>query len=319
MSQILAVFGATGQQGSSVITHVLNTPELSSRYKIRAITRDIDSSKARDLRSRAVEVITGDVTDRSSLETALTDVHTVFVMTPQSFGPDALETEFNQVKTIADVALDKGVTYIIYSTLPSVREVSSGKYTSLTAFDAKAKAEAHIRDLPIKSAFYSPGSFMENFLGPSALVPHQADDGTYVLARHVSPHSQFPLINATSDTGKFIGAVLASPSEFEGKRICAATSLYSMDEIASTLSDVTGKKVVYKQVSLEESIENIKACFPAFLAGIVEIVTELFSYQQKFGYFGPGTQESVALAVNTVQDKLTTLEEFLKVHEFHLH
>lgn len=318
MSQVLAVFGATGQQGSSVITYVLNDAELSNQYKIRAITRDTGSDKAQDLQSKGIEVVVGDVTDRSSLLTALMNVHTVFVMTPQSFGPDALETEYNQVKTIADIAIDNGVSQIIYSTLPPVCEVSHGKYTSLTAFDAKARAEAYIRNLPIKSAFFCPGSFMENFLGPSALIPQETDDGTWVLARHMSPQAETPLIDATSDTGKFVGAILANTSQYEGKRICAATALYSMDEIARIMADVTGKKVVYKQVSLEESTKSISDCFPPYLAGIARIVTELFDYQQDFGYFGPGTQESVSLAVGTVKDKLTSFEEFLKTHNFRL-
>jgi uncharacterized protein YbjT (DUF2867 family) len=43
MSKILAVFGATGQQGNSIIIHVLNDAVLSQAYSIRAITRDVNS------------------------------------------------------------------------------------------------------------------------------------------------------------------------------------------------------------------------------------------------------------------------------------
>lgn len=43
MSKILAIFGAAGQQGSSVLNHVLNDPELSQEYSVRAITRDVNS------------------------------------------------------------------------------------------------------------------------------------------------------------------------------------------------------------------------------------------------------------------------------------
>lgn len=71
MSKILAIFGATGHQGSSVINHVLNNPVLSTKYTIRAISRDISSEKAKQFKER-VEVIQGDVEDRSSLEIALT-------------------------------------------------------------------------------------------------------------------------------------------------------------------------------------------------------------------------------------------------------
>ena len=49
MSKTLVVFGATGQQGASVVDFVLNDPELSQLYKIRAITRDVNSPKAKEL------------------------------------------------------------------------------------------------------------------------------------------------------------------------------------------------------------------------------------------------------------------------------
>jgi hypothetical protein len=113
-------------------------------------------------------------------------------MTTPSFGPDGLEIEYNSGKTIADVAVKKGAKYIIFSTLPPVREISGGKYTQVTPFDAKAKAEQHIRGLPIKSAFCALGSFMENFQSQPFLAPRQARDGTRVMARHVSPKTQFP-------------------------------------------------------------------------------------------------------------------------------
>lgn len=162
MSKVLAVFGATGQQGGSIIDYVLNDPELSSKYKIRAITRDVNSEKAKQLQEK-VEVVQGDVLNRATLETALTGAHTVFAMTTPSFAPDGLKVEYNSGKTIADVAVEKGAEYIIFSTLPPVKEISGGKYTKVAPFDAKAKAEQHIRGLPIKSAFFSPGAFMENY------------------------------------------------------------------------------------------------------------------------------------------------------------
>jgi uncharacterized protein YbjT (DUF2867 family) len=93
MSQTLVVFGATGQQGSSVVNYVLKDPELSQNYKLRAITRDVNSEKAKQFKEKKVEIVHGDVLDRTSLEIALTGAHTVFAVTTPSFGPDGLEIE----------------------------------------------------------------------------------------------------------------------------------------------------------------------------------------------------------------------------------
>ena len=86
MSKVLAVFGATGRQGASLIDYVLNDLELSPKYKIRAVTRDVNSEKSKQLKEK-VEVVSGDVLDRASLEKALTGAHTVFSMTTPSLAP----------------------------------------------------------------------------------------------------------------------------------------------------------------------------------------------------------------------------------------
>jgi uncharacterized protein YbjT (DUF2867 family) len=309
MSKILVVFGATGQQGGSVVNYVLNDPELSQKYKIRAITRDVNSEKAKQLKEK-VEVVYGDVLDRASLETALAGAHTVFALTTPSFSSDGLEVEYNSAKTIADVALEKSAEYIIFSTLPSVQEISGGKYTKASHFDAKAKAEQYIRSRHVKSAFISLGFYMENFQSIPFLRPRKAADGTWVLARHNSPKAQLPLINATGDTGKFVGAILAEPDQYEGKTFCAATALYSLEETVAILSKATGKTVVYQQVSLE----NFRQSLP--FAG--DLLAEAFSYMEEFGYYGPDSKKLVAWAAENARGRLSTLEEYLEAHPLQL-
>lgn len=305
MSKILAVFGATGQQGGSVINYVLNDQELSQKYKVRAITRDVNSAKAKELDER-VEVVQGDAFDLASLETALADVHTVFAMTTPAFGPDAFDVEYNSAKRIADVAVEKGVQYIIFSTLPSVTEISGGKYTKIVPFDAKAKAEQYIRGLPVNSAFYRPGSFMENFHSQPFWAPRQAPDGTWVISTHMSPQTRLPLIDAVGDSGKFVGAVLAEPEKFQGTTLSAATRLYSLEELAATMSKVTGQKVVYEQITPEEFAKQVPV--------MTEIFVEAFQYYEEFGYFGPDSESLVAWAAENARGKLSTLEEFLEAH-----
>lgn len=57
MSKILTVFGATGNQGGSVIEAVLADPALSQEYKIRGVTRDVSKAAARALAAKGVEMI----------------------------------------------------------------------------------------------------------------------------------------------------------------------------------------------------------------------------------------------------------------------
>lgn len=306
-TKILAVFGATGQQGRSVIDAVLNDPDLSQLYKIRAITRDPSSAKAQELRKK-VDVAQGDLLDKSSIQEALKGVNYVFAMTPPAFGPGAFDTEYNGGKDVADAAVAAGSEYIILSSLPNVTEISKGKYTKVTGFDAKAKVEEYIRTLPIKSAFFLPGSFMQNF--QSIMAPRKLDDGTYAIARHVSPKTQLPLIDTVDDTGKFVGAILAAPDKYQGKAMCAATALYTMEDIARIIGEKSGKTVVYKQIPVEVFRKNLPPWG--------DVLVEMMNYQQDFGYYGPSSENLVAWAAENARGKVNTFEQYLSNHPLQL-
>lgn len=309
MSKLLAVFGATGNQGSSVIQSVLNDPELSKQYRIRAITRDVSSPKAKTLPS-SIEVVAADTSNPASITSALADVHTLFLMSTPAFGPNAIDEEFQTVKTTVDIAVTAGVKCIIFSTLPPVTQISSGKYTRVTPFDAKAKAEEYIRSLSpkISSAFYCPGSFMENFLQPAAVgIRKLENEEKWVMERHVSGKTQLPLIAAIEDTGKFVGAILADPEKFEGKTLRAMEKWYSLEEIVEKLSEATGKKVEYRQVELKEQVEEM-----GFWEGMF---VEYFGYLEEFGYFGPGQEKELEWSRGVARGELFGFEKWLERKE----
>ncbi|KAF5873065.1 putative hscarg dehydrogenase protein [Botrytis fragariae] len=309
MSKILAVFGATGQQGSSIIHNILNDASLSQQYTIRGITRNTTSPASQTLAEK-ISMIHGDITDSHSLRTALTNVHTVFIMTPPDFSSNAVEIEYHNGKTIVDVAIEMGVQYIIFSTLPHVSALSQGKYTKVTAFDAKAKIEQYIRSLPIKSSFISLGSFMQNFQVQTFLAPRAAADESWVISRHTSSKMPFPLLDAVGDAGKFVGAILASPDKYQGETFCAAAKIYTLEEIIAALSKSSGRTIVYEQVSAE----TFKSSIP-FAA---DMFAEYFSFCEEFGYWGPGSEEKVMWAIENARGKLATLEEFLEAHPYQL-
>ena len=310
MSKVLAVFGATGQQGSSVIANVLADPELSKEYKIRAITRDVKTEKLKHLHDK-VEIVQADVTDPASVDKALEGAHTTFLMTTPSFTENAVEDEFKTGKSLADSAVKQGLKYIIFSTLPPVAKITQGKYTTVTPFDAKGKIEGYIRTLPIQSAFVSLANFMENFEKVPFLAPRKSEEeGIWVLARHVSPKTGFPLIDAIGDSGKFVTAVLAEPEKFAGQILHAAEAVYTFEEIAAAFSKATGEKVVYRQLPREEYRKTIPFAPDLWL--------DAFTYDEEYGYFGPGTEELVAKTLEHARGRLTTFDEYLEKHPFKL-
>lgn len=301
MSKILAVLGATGNQGGSIANYVVSDPVLSKEYSVRALTRDPQKTESQNLASKGMKVAAADVDDIESLKKAFVGAHTVFSVTTTIYDDQTKEREVCQGRTVADAAVAAGVQYLIFSTLSSPALVSQGKYKNAVHFDSKYEVEQYIRTLPIKSAFFAPGTFMQNFIG--GMSPRPAGDGTYALTNIVTPDTTWSMIDIT-DTGKYVAAILAEPENFEGKILSAATKLYTTNELVKIISDVTGKTVKYNQIPPD--------VFKEFLPpAAAENLAEMLLYIQDFGYFGPDTREKVDWTAKMAKGKLTTFEEFI--------
>jgi uncharacterized protein YbjT (DUF2867 family) len=66
--KIIAVVGATGAQGGGLVRAMLADP--AGALTARALTRDTDSDRARDLASRGAEVIEADLDNETSVRKA---------------------------------------------------------------------------------------------------------------------------------------------------------------------------------------------------------------------------------------------------------
>lgn len=152
---------------------------------------------------------------------------------------------------------------------------------------------------------------MENFHTPTFLPPRRSDNDTWVISSHGSSQVRLALVDATNDTGKFIGAILAEPDKYEGKTLLAATVIHSLEEIAAIMSNATGKNVIYRQIPLEE----FQKALPPFA---VNLYSEGFSFLEEFEYFGPGTDELAAWSVENARGKFSTFKEYLEAHPLQL-
>src|SRR3982074_3135606 len=100
--KLIAVIGATGQQGGGV----LRALQASNQFKVRALTRNPD--KHREL---ADEVVEADLDRPETLKTAFEGVHGVFLVTTSSLeGTD----ERKQGTAAVQAAKDAGVKHFIW-------------------------------------------------------------------------------------------------------------------------------------------------------------------------------------------------------------
>ena len=101
--KIVVVFGATGNQGGSVINSVLGDPKTASEFKIRGITRDPSKPNAQALTARGVECVAADINSRDQIRSALQGAYAVFAVTNYWEKMDA-ELEKTQGRNVADMS-----------------------------------------------------------------------------------------------------------------------------------------------------------------------------------------------------------------------
>jgi uncharacterized protein YbjT (DUF2867 family) len=76
-SKLFVVFGATGAQGSSIVSTFLSEPG----WRVRGVTRNPGSSASQNLAALGVELVKADLDDPASLAPAVDGANAVFAMT----------------------------------------------------------------------------------------------------------------------------------------------------------------------------------------------------------------------------------------------
>ena len=135
--KLLTIFGATGNQGGSVLDAVLARPALQEKYSLRAITRDPTSGKSKALSDKGVEMVKADLDDLESLKTAVKGSYGVFGVTDFWSIMDK-EREIKQGKNLFEACKSQGVTHFVFSALPYAEKITNGVLKHVDHFDSKA-------------------------------------------------------------------------------------------------------------------------------------------------------------------------------------
>src|SRR5258708_35864511 len=108
--KVIAVIGATGQQGGGVVRAL----QARGQFKVRALTRNPDKQ-----REFAEEVVEADLDKPEILKAAFEGAHGVFLVTNFYGGAD----ELKQATAAIRAAKNAGVKHFIWSTLPDVEAI----------------------------------------------------------------------------------------------------------------------------------------------------------------------------------------------------
>jgi len=303
MSKLLTVFGATGNQGGSVIKSVLAHSQLSKIYKIRGVTRDASKPAAVALKEKGVEVVTADMNDKQSVHDAIKGSSVVFGVTNFWEKMDG-NVEFEQGKLLADASKEANVERFIFSSLPYVSKETNGKLSGMTHFDSKAKVEEYAREIGVPGTYFMPGPFMsfmfDNF--------KKDESGAYAISTPIDPKAQVHLIDVKEDAGNFVAAVLLQLPETLNKRVLGTAGTITPTQLVEDFKAATGKDAKLVHISYET--------FKSFLPPpVADELTENMQLIESPGYYvgepESAVQESIDLVVKAGLHKPTTWKEYV--------
>jgi uncharacterized protein YbjT (DUF2867 family) len=233
MSQklVVVVTGATGKQGGAVVKNLLERG-----HEVRAVTRNTDSAKARELANTGVTLVRASLEDTAALRKALEGATSLFAMTtPYEAGARA---ETRQGISAADAAKAAGV-HLVYTSVGS-----ANRHTGVPHFESKYEVEKHIARSGVRATILAPVYFMENiYFGKDQLAK-----GIY--ATPLPPTRQLAQV-AVADIGAVAVRILEDPDRFAGKRFDLASDELTGNDVAAILSRVTGRPFTHFQVPLD--------------------------------------------------------------------
>jgi len=252
--RIIAVVGATGAQGGGLVRAILNDPD--GPFAVRALTRDVNSEKAKALARLGAEVVSANVDDEASLEAAFTGAYGAYCVTFfwDHFSP---EKELAEAGAMARAAKAAGVEHVIWSTLEDTRKwvplgddrmpTLMGKY-KVPHFDAKGEAEQVFRDLGVPTTFLLTSFYWDNLIH-FGMNPKRGPDGKLAFTLPMGD-KKLPGI-AAEDIGRCAYGVFKKGKEYIGKTVGIAGEHLNGAEMAAALSRALGQEVVHNDVSPE--------------------------------------------------------------------
>jgi len=276
--KLVAVIGATGQQGGGVVRAL----QAREGFRVRALTRNPD--KHREL---AEEVVEADLDQPETLNAALEGADGVFLVT--NFDARARweegTNELKQATAAVRAAKDSGVKHFIWSTLPDVEAISGGKFNA-PHFTGKARIDPIVKEAGFANhTFVIPPFYYQNLVG--VLAPQKQADGSVGWALPLDPDARCIHMGDISELGNIVAGAFAHPDQAgDGEYLPLVGDFTSFNEIVETLNQ-QGREFSFKQVP--------KELFATLFPGAAEIA-EMFSYFQAHTYLGSDSSDRIALA-----------------------
>jgi uncharacterized protein YbjT (DUF2867 family) len=227
----VGVTGATGKQGGAVVQELL-----ARGHAVRAVTRNPESPKARELARAGVTLVRASLEDTAALTRALEGATSLFAMTTPYEAGGAAETR--QGISAADAAKAAGV-HLVFTSVGS-----ADRKTGVPHFETKYEVEEHIGEIGAHATILAPVYFMENLYFGAAQLAQGVYGSTLPAGRKLAQV-------AVADIGAVAVRVLEDSKRHAGKRYDLAGDELTGNDVVAILSRVTGRPFSYFRVPLD--------------------------------------------------------------------
>jgi uncharacterized protein YbjT (DUF2867 family) len=304
--KIIAVVGATGQQGGGLARAILDDPE--GGFAVRALTRNPSSPAAAALAAQGAEVVAANLDDEASLRAALDGAYGAYFMT--SFWEyNDVAREQAQARAMANAAAAAGLRHVVWSTLPDTRDhipldddripTLAGGY-KVPHFDSKAESDDYFREAGVPTTNLSTTFYFESFI--DFFKPSRDPDGT--LALHL-PMGSAPLPGiASEDIGRVAYGILERGPELAGETISVSGENLTGSEYAARFAKELGEEVAYRPSTLTD----VRA-LP--IPGADDLANMFFYYIEHTDYFAGARNPEY---VRTLNPRLQDFSTWLAAH-----
>jgi uncharacterized protein YbjT (DUF2867 family) len=248
----IAVVGATGAQGGGLVRAILEDPD--GGFVARAITRDVNSDKARALAAAGAEVVAADVDDQGSLQRAFAGAYGAFCVTFYwaHFTP---QKEIDEARNMANAAKAAGLQHVIWSTLEDTRKVVPddamptlmGKY-KVPHFDAKGEADQFFRDAGVPTTLLYASYYWDNLIYFGA-GPQKGPDGVLQFTLPTADAKMAGI--AAEDIGRVAYGIFKAGQQYIGQKVGAAGEHLTGAEMAAALTRALGRDVRHNAMTPE--------------------------------------------------------------------
>ncbi|WP_134495796.1 NmrA/HSCARG family protein [Microvirga pakistanensis] len=252
--KIIAVVGATGAQGGGLARAILG--DRDGEFAVRALTRDGNAPKAKELASLGAEVVATDIDDEASVRRAFEGAYGAYCVTFfwDHYSP---EKEVAQARIMARAAKDAGLKHVVWSTLEDTRlkvpldddrmPTLGGRY-KVPHFDGKGEADHLFTDLGVPVTFLLTSFYWDNFIH-FGMGPQKTPDGRLAITMPMGDRKLAGI--AAEDIGKAVYGIFKRGDAMIGKTVGIAGGHLTGDEMAQALGRVLGRDIVYNAVTPE--------------------------------------------------------------------